>query len=70
MWTSSKTDKEKLLNNLNAKQPSIKFKCEISKERIFFQTARYILKTTSYIPRYLERKQTRELFLTWSIHIV
>ena len=36
IWRGSKTDLEKFLNELNGKHPSIKFECEISKERISF----------------------------------
>ena len=43
MWTGSKTDLENLLNKVNAKHPSIKFKCEILKERnSFLDTKKYI----------------------------
>ena len=43
IWTGSKTDLERFLNELNAKRPSIKFEYEISKERIsFLVTETYI----------------------------
>ena len=46
--------------NLNAKY----------QKKEFFSRQQDIIKATSYIPRYLERKQTCKLFLTRSIHIV
>ena len=63
IWTGSKTDLENFLNELNTKHPSIKFEYEISKERISFLDPKYTLKTTNYIPKYLERKQTAKSFL-------
>ena len=60
----SKADLEKFLNKLDTKHPSIKFENEISKERIYVWIPKYTLKTTNYIPKYLERKQTTKSFLT------
>ena len=43
IWTGSKADLEKFLNELNAKHPSIKFEYKISKEIIsFLDTEIYI----------------------------
>ena len=58
IWTASKTDLEKFLNELKAKHPSIKFECKISKERI-----------SNFKRKYLQIKQNTKpsLKLTQSI---
>ena len=56
----SKAVLKKNLNELNTRNPSI----EISKEGFHFWIPRYTLRTTNYIPKYLERKQTGKSFLT------
>ena len=60
--TGSQTDLEKVLSELNAKHPSIKFEYEISKERISFLVTETYIKN-NYLRKYLQRKQTTKPFL-------
>ena len=69
LWTGSKKDLENLLNKLNTERSSIKFKCKVSKEIIFFLDTKIYVKNKKLRIRYLERKQTHKLFLTQNIHI-
>ena len=62
IWTGSKTDLERFLNELNAKHPSIKFEYEISKERISFLVTEIYIKN-NYLRKYLQRKQSTKPFL-------
>ena len=58
IWTDSKTDIEKFLNELNTKHPSIKFEYEISKERIpFLDTKIYIKNDTLHTKVFRKKKQ-------------
>ena len=51
MWTVSKTDLKNFSNKSSPKHPSIKFKCEISKERTsFLDTEKYIRKQQTTYP--------------------
>ena len=64
IWTGSKIDLEKFLNELNIKHPSIKFEYEISKEKISFLDTEIYIKNNKFITKYLERKQTAKRYLT------
>ena len=64
IWTGSKTDLVKILNDLNAKHPSIKFEYKILKERISFLDTKIYIKNNKLHTKYLGRKQTIKPFLT------
>ena len=64
IWTGSKTNLEKILNELNAKHPSIKFEYKILKERISFLDTKIYIKNNKLHTKYLGRKQTIKPFLT------
>ena len=59
IWTGSKTDPEKFLNELNTKHPSIKFQYEISKERIFV----FCIKNNKLHTKIFRKKIDRQTFL-------
>ena len=63
IWTSSKADLEKCLNELNAKHPSIKFEYEISKERISFLDTEIYIKNNKLLTKILRKKTDRQIFL-------
>ena len=69
LWTGSQKDLENLLKKFNAERSSIKFKCKVSKEIIFFLDTKIYVRNKKLRIRYLERKQTHKLFLTQNIHI-
>ena len=63
IWTGSKTDLEKLLYELNAKHPSIKFEYEISKERISFLNTEIYIKNHKLQTKRFKKKTGRQTFL-------
>ena len=63
MWTGSKTDLEKFLNELNGKHPSIKFEYEISKEGISFLDTEIYIKNNKLRTKVFRKKADRQTFL-------
>ena len=63
MWTGSKTDLEKFLNELNGKHPSIKFEYEISKEGISFLDTEICIKNNKLRTKIFRKKADRQTFL-------
>ena len=66
IWTGSKTDLEKFLNALNTKHPSIKFKYEISKERISFLATEIYIKSNKLHTKIFRKKTDHQTFLNVS----
>ena len=62
IWTGSKTDLQKVLNELNTKHPSIKFEYEISKERISFLDTEIYIKNKLHT-KIFRKKTDRQTFL-------
>ena len=63
IWTGSKTDLDKFLNELNAKHPSIKFEYEISKERISFLDTEIYIKNNKLHTKIFRKKTDCQTFL-------
>ena len=63
IWTGSKTDLEKFLNELNTKHPSIKFEYEISKERISFLDSVIYIKNNKLHTKIFKKKTDHQTFL-------
>ena len=63
MWTGSKSDLEKVLNELTTKHPSIKFEYEISKERISFLDTEINIKNNKLHTKIFRKKTNRQTFL-------
>ena len=63
IWTGSKTDLENFSNQLNTKHPSIKFECEISKERISFLDTVIYIKNYKLHAKIFRKKTERQTFL-------
>ena len=63
IWTGSKTDLEKILNELNAKHPSIKFEYKISKERISFLDTNIYIKNNKLHTKIFRKKTDGQTFL-------
>ena len=62
IWTGSKTDLEKILNQLNTKQPSIKFEYKISKERISFPDTEIYIKNNNLHTKIFRKKTDCQTF--------
>ena len=59
IWTGSKIDLEKFLNELNSKHSSIKFEYEILKERIsFLNTKIYVKNKKLYTKTFRDQEKT------------
>ena len=63
IWTGSKTDLEKVLNELNIIHPSIKFEYEISKDRILFLDTEIYIKNNKLHTKIFKKKTDRQTFL-------
>ena len=61
--TCSKTDPEKSLNVLNAKHPTIKLECEISKERISLLDTQIYIKNNKLHTKIFKKKTDCQTFL-------
>ena len=63
IWTGSKTDLVKILNDLNAKHPSIKFEYKILKERISFLDTKIYIKNNKLHTKIFRKKTDYQTFL-------
>ena len=63
IWTGSKTDLDKFLNELNAKHPSIKFEYETSKKRISFLDTEIYIKNNKLHTKIFRKKTDCQTFL-------
>ena len=59
IWTGSKTDLEKNLNELNREHPSIKFEYKTSKERISFLDTKIYIKNNNLQTKIYCRQENR-----------
>ena len=62
MWTGSQKDLENLLNKLNAERRSIKFKCKVSKETIFFSRHQNIYEKQQTTYQIFRKKTNAQAF--------
>ena len=62
IWTGSKTDLEKFLNELNTNHSSIKFENEIAKERISFLDTEIYIKNSKLHTKIFREKTDRQTF--------
>ena len=62
IWTGSKTDLEKNLNELNTKHPSIKFEYKTSKERISFLDTKIYIKNNNLQTKIFSKKTDWQTF--------
>ena len=63
IWTGHKTDLENILNKLNTKHPSIKYKYEVSKERISFLDTEVYIKNNKLHTKIFRKKKDCQTFL-------
>ena len=63
IWTGSKTNLEKFLNELNTKHPSIKFEYEILKEKISFLDTEIYIKNNKLHTKIFRKKTDCQSFL-------
>ena len=63
IWTGSKTDLKKFLNELNTKHASIKFEYEISKEKISFLDTEIYIKNNKVHTKIFRKETDRQTFL-------
>ena len=63
IWTGSKTDLEKFVNELNTKFPSTKFEYEILKERISYLDTEIFIKNNKLHTKIFRKKTDRQTFL-------
>ena len=63
IWTGSKADLEKFVNELNTKFPSTKFEYEILKERISYLDTEMFIKNNKLHTKIFRKKPDRQTFL-------
>ena len=63
IWTGSKTDLEKFVNELNTKFPSTKFEYEILKERVSYLDTEMFIKNNKLHTKIFRKKPDRQTFL-------
>ena len=63
IWTGSKTDLEKFVNELNTKFTSTKFEYEILKERISYLDTEIFIKNNKLHTKIFRKKPDRQTFL-------